>query len=330
MTSHQTWVNDAVGWAEKFIEDNPDGLTTPWDETIAKELIGKIKEKLSNMEKKWTNVFLPQLEADDPGILYADWDLNVHDTSKQAENSIDELNKAIKTFEAKGTATTTAPATPSETKKVLKLDPLFKPSILPRSSNLEEFYTWETTFRGYYETNKAFLAASTPEMRRLFITNLLDPKLQSALFTDKNITLETPIVSTGAEESLLSWLKNYLLRHTPLFVRRYEYAMCRQQPKESFEDWWTRKLIKAKHCDLTKINEETYQITELICGINNQKMRDDMLKIKEPTLEELVTLGKSYDTSARIQKATFVEEASVNKVQSKYKKNKSNDSRHKA
>ena len=28
-----------------------------------------------------------------------------------------------------------------------------------------------------------------------------------------------------------------------------------------------------------------------------------MLKIKEPMLDELVTLGKSYDTSAHIQKA---------------------------
>ena len=104
-------------------------------------------------------------------------------------------------------------------KKVLKLDTLFKPSILPRSSNLDEFYTSETTFRGYYKTNKAFLAASIPEMCRLFITNLLDPKLQSALFTDKNITLETPIISTGAEESLLFWLKNNLLRPTPLFAQ---------------------------------------------------------------------------------------------------------------
>ena len=46
-----------------------------------------------------------------------------------------------------------------------------------------------------------------------------------------------------------------------------------------------------------------------------------MLKIKEPTLKELVTLGKSYNTSAHIQKATFGEEASANKVQSEYKKN---------
>ena len=41
-----------------------------------------------------------------------------------------------------------------------------------------------------------------------------------------------------------------------------------------------------------------------------------MLKIKEPTLDELVTLGKSYDTSANIQKATFGEEANANKIQS--------------
>ena len=95
--------------------------------------------------------------------------------------------------------------------------------------------------------------------------------------------------------------------------------MCRQKPKESFEDWWTKKLIKAKHCDLAKINEETYQ-----------KLRDDMLKIKEPTLEQLITLGNSYDNPAHIPKATFGEEASVNRVQSKYKKTKFNDNRNKA
>merc|ERR1712045_471398 len=65
-------------------------------------------------------------------------------------------------------------------------------------------------------------------------------------------------------------------------------------------------------------------------GINNQKMRDEMLKIKEPTLDRLVTLGKSYDTSAHIQKATFGKEANANKVQSGYKKEKSNASRNKA
>ena len=94
MTSHRTWVNNAIGRAEKFIGDNPTGLTTPRHIRDAKELIEKIKEKLANMEKKWTDVFVPQLEDNDPENLHDDWDHNVHDTSKQA----DGLKKAIYTF----------------------------------------------------------------------------------------------------------------------------------------------------------------------------------------------------------------------------------------
>merc|ERR1712223_381956 len=164
----------------------------------------------------------------------------------------------------------------------------------------------------------------------LFITTLMDSKLQAALLTDKTVTMATPIKSTGKELSVLTWIEEYLLRHTPLFVRRYEYAICHQLPNESFEDWWTRKLIRARNCDLAEITEETYQITELICGINNQKMRDEMLKIKDPTLERLVILGKSYDTSAHIQKVTFGKEANANKVQSGYKREKVNANRNRA
>ena len=37
MTSHRTWVNDAIKRAEKFIGDNPDGLTSgDQEKTISK------------------------------------------------------------------------------------------------------------------------------------------------------------------------------------------------------------------------------------------------------------------------------------------------------
>ena len=57
---------------------------------------------------------------------------------------------------------------------------------------------------------------------------------------------------------------------------------------------------------------------ELICGISRW---DEILKLKDPTLDELVVLGKCYDTSAKIQKANFGEEAKINKV-SDYQKSK--------
>ena len=98
MTRHRTWVNNAVNRAVKFIGDRPDGLTTSWAHGAAKELIEEIRENLASMVKKWTKVFEPQLEEDDPDNLLDEWDNNVHDISERAKNTIDELGKGIETF----------------------------------------------------------------------------------------------------------------------------------------------------------------------------------------------------------------------------------------
>ena len=57
--SHKSWVTNAVGRAEEFLGEHPDGLATSRDVKDVEELVEKVKEKLSNMEKKWTDVFLP-------------------------------------------------------------------------------------------------------------------------------------------------------------------------------------------------------------------------------------------------------------------------------
>ena len=102
MTSHRTWVNDAIKRAEKFLGDNPDGLITTGDQEAAEELIEDVDGELFSMVKKWTKVFEPQLEVEDPDNLLDEWDNNVHDISNRAENTIDELRKALKIFETKG------------------------------------------------------------------------------------------------------------------------------------------------------------------------------------------------------------------------------------
>ena len=320
MTSHNTWVNDSIKRAKKFIDDNPDGLSTPGDRKVAERLIGKIEENITNMKTKWTTVFEPELEKDDPNDLFDEWDQKVHDADQKAENQIDELRAAIKTFETKSATTATNSSSPSDSKQP-KMDNSFKPPILVASSTLEEFYSWEEQFLGHYKLNEAFLIQTNQDTRRIFVTCLLDSKIQAALKTDTSITLDTPIGSTNQENSLLKWLKDHLLRDSPLFIRRYEYSNCRQRPKESFGDWWTRKLMKAKECELNTVDMESVQITELICGIVDQRLREDILRLKDPTLDQLVAMGKRYDTSAKIQKDNFKEEVQVNKV-SEYRRAK--------
>ena len=84
MTSHRAWVNGVIKRAEKFLGGNPDGLITSGNQEAAKELIEEIELAIEEVN------------------LLVEWYDDVHDISRRAENTIDELRKALKIFETKG------------------------------------------------------------------------------------------------------------------------------------------------------------------------------------------------------------------------------------
>ena len=126
--SHKSWVTNAVGRAEKFLGTHPNGLTTPRHAKDAEELIAEIKEKLSGLEKKWTDVLSPQLQADDPDGLFDTLDADVLDTSELANTWITGLKNAVGDFEATAAPAEAAAAAPAAPKKELKLNTAFKPA----------------------------------------------------------------------------------------------------------------------------------------------------------------------------------------------------------
>ena len=99
MTSHRAWVNGVIKRAEKFLGGNPDGLITSGNQEAAKELIEEIELAIEEVN------------------LLVEWYDNVHDISRRAENTIDELRKALKIFETKGAVasavSTTKPKEPT-------------------------------------------------------------------------------------------------------------------------------------------------------------------------------------------------------------------------
>ena len=311
INTYQTNCLTVIASAEEFAGENAHGFTEAGKKQAEKH-IAKCEEKFDRMSKRWEDVFKAELEGVDD---------NVHDELEAIVNAtgekIDKITKTLYRLMDKPTI-----ATETVASKTLKLETGFKPPILLASNNLEEFNSWQKTFLAHVDQNKAYLTASTQNIRRTFVTSLLDSRLNSALDTDSSVTEDMPIVGRNDDEkSLLSWIKKYFLRHLPLFIRRFEYSNCKQEKKESFDDWWTRKLTKAKECDLAKVNLESIQITELICGTSNRKLREDCLRLQDPKLEDLVALGRQYDTAAKVQKNNFGEEVNVNKT-SDYKRNK--------
>ena len=80
-------------------------------------------------------------------------------------------------------------------------------------------------------------------------------------------------------------------------------------------------MVKARECDLDKVKREDIEVTELICGTNDPKLREEILKMKDPKLVDIVALGHQFDTAAKLQKSNFNDdETKVNKTTSEYKK----------
>ena len=310
MTSYATNCNGKLDKAYKFLSDN--ASLTSRTVTVAESHSKSLEDQFSKMENKWQDKYMDKL-MDENEELYEELSTTVKDMEKKIDKCMEELSKKIKAYDLGVASGTSASA------KILKQDNSYKPDILLTSNTLEEFNSWQQTFEAHHDTNAAFLAASTQKIKRVFLTSLIDSKLQDAMSTDNTLNMDTPIV--GAD-SLLAWLRNHILRHSPLFIRRYQYSSCKQQPRESFGDWWTRKLLKAQECDLNKVKREDIEIIELICGINDPRLREEILKKKEPRLEELVALGNQFDTAAKLQKDNFNETIQVNKTFSDYKKSK--------
>merc|ERR1712001_288714 len=97
--------------------EHPNGLASPRDIKVAEELIEEIKEKLSSLEKKWTDVLSPQLQADDPDGLFDGLDSDVLDTSELANTWITGLKNAVGDFEATAAPAAAAAAAPAAPKK---------------------------------------------------------------------------------------------------------------------------------------------------------------------------------------------------------------------
>ena len=299
--------------AEKFAEDHKEGLT----ETGQKQAEGHIKglqEQFDRMNKRWEDDFKAKLEEDDEK-LHDELDKKVNETQDKVDKVVEMLYKLIDKVTVAASASG----------KMLKLDNSFKPDPgLVVENTLEEFNAWYSSFVAHYDSNKDYLVAATPEIRRQFLNNCIDSKLQAAMITDDTLNMTTPIV--GEADSLLAWLKTHMLRHSPLFIRRYQYSSCKQKPRETFGDWWTRKLVKARECDLDKVKREDIEVTELICGTNDPKLREEILKMKDPKLVDIVALGHQFDTAAKLQKSNFNDdETKVNKTTSEYKKSQNDN-----
>ena len=259
----------------------------PWDafvESNAKKLVEVLEEKQRNLETRWQNEFEAQLSDDE-------WEKQSEEIQKAnnaIDKAVDELNKWIhaKRCENAPTVGVAQVQAASQVKEATaRLVESFKPAILTRDYTLEEFNAWNQCFRGYYQANKKLLEANGAEFQRNFLFSVIDVKFQTLLQTDDTVTNETVIMGPN---NLLAKLKASFMADHPLYVRRYHFHEYRQAKGQSFPDWWNAKKLKAQECELERVRKDDVMLMELICGVADEKLRNEFLKTDDPTVEKLV------------------------------------------
>ena len=247
-------VNTLVSKAKAFsnTQMDEDGINEG-NKMKAMRFVEDLKQQLKRMESRWDEC--DHLEHVDVK-LYTDLELKIEEARQLTEEAEDAvfalLNKPIIVATTSVSASNTArPAQSAQAKSTPKMVSNFKPGILPGSANLNELNAWEKSFLAYMDANKEFLATSSNQTKRIFVTTLLDAKIQAALDADDTMIADTvPIRSdTETDNTLLKWLRAYILRYSPLYIRRYHYSLVKQLPKESFQDYLTRKVLKGRNAN---------------------------------------------------------------------------------
>ena len=191
IVSFERYCNDKVVEADKFMEDHQAAQSMS---SIllnqGKDMIPRLEEQFRKMENKWQDEVFEKVEGAD----FEDLEKRVTEMRSKVKKCKEDLTKFLDKFD-----TTVSDAAP----KVHKLDSSFKPKPeLTASNTLEEFGAWHRSFVSYYGVNRVYLEAANQEIKRQFLYDCIDSRLQAAMITDDTLEEDTPI--TGEAGSLLA------------------------------------------------------------------------------------------------------------------------------
>ena len=158
------------------------------------------------------------------------------------------------------------------------VDTLKPKEPLSEEMNLEEANQWFKSYRAHLAYNKGTLEKQDIQVQRAMLEVDLDPKMASALRSHEKIKDDTKIDASAPEVGCLETLREIFLEKNPVWLRRHWYFCCTQQPNETVQQWWNRKLDKGRQCELDKITVKDIQMLELMRGIHSQPLRREFLR----------------------------------------------------
>ena len=314
-------INKKIKNAQDFREGFEETFDTVIDSKISL-MISELNDQRIRMENKFYGELTALVEEEESGKLQTEVDAYATKVDKavgELESFLRNLRDKVSVPTDSGTNNADANAgAHGSTTAPSKIDDTLKPDELSRSATLEEFNIWSERFQAYFTHNKKTLDRCDIAIPRQLLNNCLDYKLVNALKTNDGITANTPVIG---ENGCLDMLKQIFHKECPLFIRRFNYLRCTQDPGESFSDWWVSKKAKAQECEFEKMKKEDMLLLGLMMGVHDPKLKEEFQRQRDPTVDALVAIAENWQYAEKNMECMSDRGATVRRgrTQSHYK-----------
>jgi hypothetical protein len=181
MTSYKKYCEKGAKKIDDFLDENPD--LNPENLQVLKKLNTDLEEQFKRMEVSW---FSMMGDIDD---------VPTHTALEKIFDDVDDYVTKTLGVSRKAISENSSPTNAGTASGHVKIDDTLKPrQALLRSFTLEEANIWFDGFTAYYNHNEKVLEKLTPLVRRQLLNNVIEAGLASALQTDDDVTMATPIL----------------------------------------------------------------------------------------------------------------------------------------
>lgn len=193
-----------------------------------------------------------------------------------------------------------------------------KPFTLTRDHTPAELRNWILQFKAFYSTSQ--MDQLNIEDQQAFLRICVEPLLYER-FRFK-IGAATPVFDANpAVDSCIRFLEDEFSLQYPLFLRRLDFFRASQTKGQAFSDFLTKLDSQAEEADLLNLGPEDIYIFRYICACTDTKLKEKLLKLDNPTREDIKRTTHNYESTQINLKAFDV--AKANKATAKNQGQKS-------
>ena len=164
--------------------------------------------------------------------------------------------------------------------------------ILAGDSTREDFKIFLDQYTAYF-TASNFGSASI-EVQSAFMFNVLDNEIRSRL-VEKLDKLEDDIPVTF--ELQMDYLKEIFTEKIPIFSTRISVFNSKQNKDESFSAMKARMFSDWRSADMNLIDKDQLWILKLTSSVTDEKLKEKLLELNDPTEEKIVAVARAYENS---------------------------------